>query len=224
MPYPIQVLTVDAAGTLVQPWPSVGAVYGKTARDHGISVKDEEVNEQFLTVFATIQKNKKISQGEEKDFWREVVSKVFEPFADGQDIDPIFEILWNLFAEGKHWRVAQNAESTLLTLKQRGYKLAVLSNNDSRLRSVLEDHKIGSLFDHLFISSELGVEKPAQAIFQAVEKKFNLPPSSFMHLGDSHSRDFAGAKSAGWSALLYGKPVIEKEQIVSFPELLEYLP
>jgi FMN phosphatase YigB (HAD superfamily) len=45
-----------------------------------------------------------------------------------------------------------------------------------------------------------------------------------MHLGDSHSRDFAGAKSAGWSALLYGKPVIEKEQIVSFPELLEYLP
>ena len=84
MPHPIQVLTVDAAGTLVQPWPSVGAVYGKTARDHGISVKDEEVNAQFLTVFATIQKNKKITQGEEEDFWREVVSKVFEPFANGE--------------------------------------------------------------------------------------------------------------------------------------------
>ena len=35
MPNSIRVLTVDAAGTLIKPWPSVGAVYAKTARKYG---------------------------------------------------------------------------------------------------------------------------------------------------------------------------------------------
>ncbi len=220
----IKILTVDAAGTLIQPCPSVGAVYGKTARKYNIDVKDEEVEQRFYEIFGKAQKNKKITMGEEKDFWREVVKQVFQPFAKGNDIDPVFEVLWDLFAEGKHWRIAHSAESTLRTLKERGYRLAVLSNNDSRLRSVLNDHGITSLFEELFISSELGVEKPDAAIFQAVEKRMQESPSSFLHLGDSYSRDFEGARNAGWSALLYGKPVIESDQILSFPELLDHMP
>ena len=224
MPNSIKVLTVDAAGTLIQPWPSVGAVYGKTAREFGIEIKDEDVNERFHLVFGQAQTNKKITMRKEKDFWREVVTTIFQPFAKGQKIDPIFEILWDLFAEGKHWRIAKSAEITLQKIKDRGYRLAVLSNNDSRLRSVLNDHNITPLFEELFISSELGVEKPDPNIFRAVEKKMNEGPSSFLHLGDSHSRDFEGARAAGWSALLYGKPIIETSQISSFPELLDHLP
>lgn len=223
MPNKIKALTIDAAGTLIQPWPSVGAVYGETARKHGIDVLDEDINKRFFTVFGEAQKNKAITIGEEKNFWREVVCNVFKPYAGGKDINPVFEILWDLFAEGRHWRIAKDAESTLVTLKNRGYRLAVLSNNDSRLRSVLKDHKIDSVFEHLFISSELGTEKPNKEIFRAVEKKMDLPSSSFLHLGDSYSRDFEGAISAGWSALLFGHPIIEKEQITAFPELLDRL-
>ena len=80
------------------------------------------------------------------------------------------------------------------------------------------------LFEELFISAELGVEKPDPAIFKAVEKSMGESPSSFLHLGDSHSRDFEGARAAGWSALLYGMPIIESSQITSFPELLDRLP
>jgi putative hydrolase of the HAD superfamily len=224
MPKPIRVLTVDAAGTLIKPWPSVGAVYAKTARKYGIEINDKQVDERFYEVFGQAQKNKKITLGEEKDFWREVVTLTFKPFAKGQDIDPIFEILWDLFAEGEHWRIAEHAESTLKTLRSRGYRLAVLSNNDSRLRSVLEDHSITPLFEEIFISSELGVEKPDPAIFRAVEDKMKEKPDGFLHLGDSYSRDFMGAQKAGWSALLYGLPIIEKSQITSFSELLDHLP
>ncbi len=224
MSHSIRVLTVDAAGTLIQPWPSVGAVYGKTARERGIMVDDIDINTRFYEVFGKAQKNKKITMGEEKKFWSEVVQGVFRPFADKKDIYSLFDVLWDLFAEGKHWRLANEAESTLRKLLERGYRLAVLSNNDSRLRSVLEDHGISDLFDYIFISSELGVEKPELDIFRIVEKKMDEKPASFLHLGDSHSRDFLGAKSAGWSALLYGKPILEKSQITEFPELLNHLP
>ena len=91
---------------LIQPWPSVGAVYGKTAREHGIDIQDDEVDKRFYQIFGKAQKNKKITMGEEKDFWREVVKEVFKPFAKGCNLDPVFEVLWNLFAEGKHWRLA----------------------------------------------------------------------------------------------------------------------
>ena len=75
------VITVDAAGTLIRPWPSVGAVYGKTARGFGLSVKDKEVDERFYEVFGKVQKDRKITSGGEKDFWRQVVLAVFEPYA-----------------------------------------------------------------------------------------------------------------------------------------------
>ena len=53
----------------------------------------------------------------------------------------------------------------------------------------------------------------------------NASAEEILHLGDSYSRDFEGAKKgAGWSALLFGKPKIEKDQIFDFQELLSILP
>ena len=104
-----------------------------------------------------------------------------------------------------------------------GYRLAVLSNNDSRLRSVLKDLKVDHLFEHLFISSELGFEKPQIEMFRAVEKTSGCP-QEIMHLGDSMSRDFTGAREAGWRPILYGSKSKEINHIQEFPELLSILP
>lgn len=220
----IRLLTVDAAGTLVRPWPSVGAVYGRTAREHGIEVSDEEVNTEFYKTFGRLQTCKQTNEGEESEFWRQVVTQTFRPFAGNKNLDPLFEELWNLFAKGECWKLAEKAESTLNTLRVRGYELAVLSNNDARLRGVLADLRIDQAFDHLFISSEMGCEKPELEIFRKVEQTMDRKPNEILHLGDSHSRDFLGARKAGWSALLYGEPKLENEQISCFSELLNYLP
>lgn len=220
----IQLLTIDAAGTLVRPWPSVGAVYGRTAREHGIEVSDDEVDTEFYKTFGRLQTCKQTNEGEESEFWRQVVIQTFRPFARNKNLDPLFEELWNLFAKGECWKLAEKAESTLITLRERGYELAVLSNNDARLRSVLADLKIDQAFDHLFISSEMGCEKPELEIFRKVEQTMDRKPNEILHLGDSHSRDFLGARNAGWSALLYGEPKLENEQISCFSELLNYLP
>ena len=220
----IRLLTIDAAGTLVRPWPSVGAVYGRTAREHGIEVSDDEVDTEFYKTFGRLQTCKQTNEGEESEFWRQVVTQTFRPFAGNKNLDPLFEELWNLFAKGECWKLAEKAESTLNTLRERGYELAVLSNNDARLRSVLADLKIDQAFDHLFISSEMGCEKPELEIFRKVEQTMDRKPNEILHLGDSHSRDFLGARNAGWSALLYGEPKLENEQISCFSELLNYLP
>ena len=187
-------------------------------------MKDSEVDERFYDAFGKAQTNLKITQGEEKEFWRHVVCEVFRPFADDVNLNPLFEELWALFARGDHWRLAEGSKDTLSELKGRGYELAVLSNNDSRLRNVLDDLGVSPLFDEIFISSELGCEKPDPEIFRSVERTMWKSPDEILHLGDSHSRDFEGARKAGWSALLYGSPRLEEAQIQAFTELLELLP
>ena len=114
---PIQLLTVDAAGTLVRPWPSVGAVYGRTAREYGIDASDEDVDKNFYQAFGKLQVCKKTNGGEEKEFWRQVVAETFRPFSGDKDIDPLFEDLWNLFARGDCWKLAEGAMDTLKTLQ-----------------------------------------------------------------------------------------------------------
>ena len=90
----IRLLTVDAAGTLVRPWPSVGAVYGRTAREHGIEVSDGEVDREFYKTFGRLQTCKQTNEGEEIEFWRQVVTQTFRPFAGNKNLDSLFEKLW----------------------------------------------------------------------------------------------------------------------------------
>ena len=66
-------------GTLVQPYFSVGAVYAKAAKEHGINVKDDEINERFFIVFGELQKNKNITIGEEKNFGEKLFNEFFNP-------------------------------------------------------------------------------------------------------------------------------------------------
>ena len=219
----ISLLTVDAAGTLLKPWPSVGAVYGKAARKKGIQVDDTDLDTQFGKAFNEVQKIAHKHQGEEKEFWRKVVKLTFQPSYSGDLMDELFEELWELFARGEPWKLADQAVQTLTMLKDQNYRLAVLSNNDSRLRSVLRDLQVDHLFEHLFISSELGFEKPQREIFQAVEKTLQVNPQEIMHLGDSYSRDYFGAEESGWNPVLYGSDTQAKVQIEKFPELLNLL-
>ena len=179
----IRLLTIDAAGTLIRPWPSVGAVYAQTAREHGLKVEDDQIDKRFYEIFGDLQKNKKITQGEEKEFWRSVVWETFRPFTETKTLDPIFEKLWNLFAQGDHWRLSEHAVSSIQTIRKRGYQVALLSNNDSRLRQVIQDLGIEDLFDELFISAEIGYEKPQLEIFRHVEENLQKQPLKFSTWG-----------------------------------------
>lgn len=220
----ISLLTVDAAGTLLKPWPSVGAVYGRTARNRGINVKDQDLESQFSHAFTQAQKTSHSLKGNEKEFWRKVVELTFQPFTSESSNSSLFEELWELFASGEPWRMADHAANTLSTLKERGYRLAVLSNNDSRLRNVLKDLNIDHLFDHIFISAEIGYEKPEVQLFRNVEATLGVTSEKIMHLGDSYSRDYMGAKLVGWHPILYGKPSGKENHISSFTQLLDLLP
>lgn len=65
-----------------------------------------------------------------------------------------------------------------------GIKLAVVSNFDTRLRSILEELGLVDLFDCVVISAEVGAEKPNPVIFEKACSMLGVTAAQSLVLGD----------------------------------------
>jgi HAD superfamily hydrolase (TIGR01549 family) len=73
----------------------------------------------------------------------------------------------------------------------------VISNFDSRLRTILLHLGVTEFFDDIVISSEVGTEKPAARIFSAALVRAGVAASEALHIGDEPEADWLGAERAG---------------------------
>lgn len=95
---------------------------------------------------------------------------------------------------------------TLIALRGRGVKLAVVTNKEGRYtRTVLDAHQLAPLFDRVVSGDTLSAKKPDPAGVQSCLAQFAVSPHRALFVGDS-SIDVATARNAGvavW-ALPYG--------------------
>ena len=76
----------------------------------------------------------------------------------------------------------------------------MLSNWDSRLHRVIDGHDWRRWLEGVFISSEIGAEKPSPAVFAHAGRALGAAPAELLHVGDSLDHDVAGALASGWHA------------------------
>ena len=93
----------------------------------------------------------------------------------------------------------------LETLRPR-FDLAVVSNFDGRLRMILEHLGVSQFFSRVFLSSELGADKPDPLIYQRALKLSGLAPNETLHAGDDPVRDWQGAEAAGLTVFRLDRP------------------
>lgn len=196
----IRAITFDAAGTLVEANPSVGAIYAEIGRAHGLPVEDAVLQDRFRTAFKASPARARTDEQAEKAYWQALAAGVFAPWADAARFDALFPELWETFAEARRWRPCGDVAGVLTLLAERGFRLAVLSNWDARLHRVIEGHGWRSHFAGVYISSELGAEKPDRAVFDRVGTELGCAPAQILHVGDSWTHDVEGARAAGWHA------------------------
>src|SRR5690625_420131 len=204
MPYSkVKWITIDAGGTLLFPDPSVGAIYAEVLEDHGLKADPDDLQAAFLRVWQEDVRRcaPEVTPASERKRWRSVIDRTFIDFHDQVDPDALFDDLWEEFVRPTRWRTAQAAENTLEELRARGYKLAILSNWDERLRPLLSGMKLDRYFDQILVSVEVGFEKPDPQIFKYAEEKLGATGNEILHIGDSHHHDVLGAKTHGWLAI-----------------------
>jgi putative hydrolase of the HAD superfamily len=86
-------------------------------------------------------------------------------------------------------------------------KVAIVSNTGMTpsciLRELLDDAGLLQYVDYELYSDEVGVAKPNEAIFTSLIERSNAFASEILHIGNSMTADYQGARSAGLHALLY---------------------
>ena len=85
----------------------------------------------------------------------------------------------------------------MLSALQGRFELFVVSNFDGRLRVILEHLGVSKYFRNIFLSSELGADKPDPLIFRRALKLGGFSPNEVLHVGDDPERDWAAAEKAG---------------------------
>jgi len=189
----------DAAGTLFTTRGSVGEIYGSIARQYGSKASAGAIQDAFFRQFRGAGPT---SSEDQKDWWRDIVRRVFTEVGMVENFDRFFDEVYDRFRNSEGWILFPETVEVLEELKRRGVKIGVISNFDDRIYSVMRSLGILSYFDAITISSETGYSKPDRRIFDAAIGALNEPASKILVVGDSLSDDVEAATRAGLSAVL----------------------
>ncbi len=199
-------ITLDAVGTLIDPHPSVGHLYSAVLARHGVEAAHSQLQTRFIEVFKGMTRSPRegICDASEYQFWKKLVLDVISPWMNNGKADAVFEDAYESFARADSWRAIDGAHELLDVLSERGYKLALLSNADSRIRKIIQELGLATHMEHIFLSCDLGYEKPDSRIFKKVEGILGCGPEEILHVGDSRRNDGEGPRSAGWQTMVIG--------------------
>ena len=174
------------------------------------TLAEEPGRKAFAAVHPQIARNWRVRQlqytwlrtvtGAHADFWtvtQDGLDWALE--AAGLDGDP--DLRESLLA--LYWRLAAFPEvpSMLSELKEAGHATAILSNGaPGMLAGAVESAGLGALLDTILSVEEVGVFKPARAVYDLVGQRFGTEPGSVLFVS-SNGWDAAAATGYGFDAV-----------------------
>jgi putative hydrolase of the HAD superfamily len=200
----IKAIFFDAVGTLFRLTKTVGDHYAYVGSEVGLDLDAQNLERAFHTAWKQMPQRAAIDgprENDDKGWWRELVNRVLEqvaPSLNEFDRDNFFEVAYEHFAEAGVWELYPEVRGVLEELQPR-FRLAVISNFDGRLRLILQHLGISKFFSQVFISSELGADKPDAEIYRRAVSLMDLHSSEVLHVGDDPQRDWEAATAAGLS-------------------------
>ncbi|MGH7938089.1 MAG: HAD-IA family hydrolase, partial [Bryobacteraceae bacterium] len=201
----------DAAGTLIRLTKSVGEHYALAAQRQGLSLDPAELDRAFGQVWNEMPPQPATGQpraDDDKGWWRELVDRVLDRVSvkvGPLDRHIFFGAAYSYFAEAGVWELYAEVIEVLEALEPR-FLLAVVSNFDGRLRMILEQLAILKFFRYVFVSSELGADKPDPMIYRRALEGSGFAPNEVLHVGDDRERDWAAARAAGLQVFQLDRP------------------
>ncbi|HEV8669343.1 MAG TPA: HAD family hydrolase [Candidatus Limnocylindria bacterium] len=97
-----------------------------------------------------------------------------------------------------------DTRDTLATLRERGYRLGLLSNTwwaADWHNADLAAHGLADLLDVLVYTSDLGCSKPHPSAFREVASRLGVAPEACVMIGDRQIDDVSGARAVGMRAI-----------------------
>jgi putative hydrolase of the HAD superfamily len=100
--------------------------------------------------------------------------------------------------------VFADTRDTLATLRERGYRLGLLSNTwwaAAWHNADLASHGLADLLDELVYTSDLECSKPHPSVFREIASRLGVDPNACVMIGDRQVDDVSGARAVGMRAI-----------------------
>ena len=133
-----------------------------------------------------------------KDFWQ-ITEDSLDKSMKAFNIDPkMKKELLNLY---KVLSPFKEVPKTLKTLKERNFKLAILSNGTpSLLNELVKSNNLNDLFNDLFSIQEVGIYKPDSKVYDMPIKKYKIEKNEVAFLS-ANTWDVSGGGNYGFNSI-----------------------
>ena len=133
-----------------------------------------------------------------KDFWQ-ITEDSLDKSMKAFNIDPSMRNeLLNLY---KILSPFEEVPETLKALKEKNYKLAILSNGTpALLNELVKSNNLEKIFDDLFSIEQVGIYKPNSKVYDMPIKKYQIQKNEVVFLS-ANTWDVSGAGNYGYNSI-----------------------
>ena len=194
-------LLFDADGTLLDFAKAERAALIAALAAHGVTA-DDEIITAYSAINDAIWKQIETGEFDRAQLNRTRFSRLAQRFGFAYDADQLGRDYFARMAEQGH--LIDGALELCRALKPR-YSLCIVTNGTASVQhGRLDGTPLLACMDGLFISEELGAEKPSPAFFDAVEAAIpGFDRARALVIGDSLTSDIAGGIVAGIDTVWY---------------------
>ena len=163
-----------------------------------------------------------------KDFWQ-ITEDSLDKSMKTYKIDPTMKNeLLNLY---KSLSPYEEVDEVLIKLKEKNFKLAILSNGTpSLLNELVKSNNLENLFDDLFSVEQVGIYKPDSKVYDMPIKKYQIQKNEVYFLS-ANTWDVSGGGNYGYNSIWVNRnnnifdklDYSPKHQIKQLGELLDIL-
>ena len=163
-----------------------------------------------------------------KDFWQ-ITEDSLDKSMKTYKIDPTMKNeLLNLY---KTLSPYEEVHEVLIKLKEKNFKLAILSNGTpSLLNELVKSNNLENLFDDLFSIEQVGIYKPDSKVYDIPIKKYQIQKNEVYFLS-ANTWDVSGGGNYGYNSIWVNRnnnifdklDYSPKHQIKQLGELLDIL-
>ncbi len=195
-------LLFDAGGTII--FPNVEYL-SNIMKEYGIDVSENYVLKKTCEVgyLVDVQLSKSDELMWSEGFLPTFLEMMLKDVVDSKKILSL--IIEKITSEDKRkslWTYTFDwVKEALFELKNKGYKMSVISNSDGRVEGILKEVGLRAFMDKVYDSHVVGITKPDKRIFTQALDELSISPTESVYVGDMFHIDVLGANMAGIPAI-----------------------
>ena len=202
----LELVTLDAGGTLLRERVSRGAMYAEIAREENLTISDEAMEALMRTVHDRLPQELDGAWRYEHAWFQALIEELFvgELGLAPERLTGVQRALFTRYRDASLFEVLPGAIELQADLARSGVRMAVLSNWSPDLHLLLDGLGLSGPLEFALTSAEERCEKPQAQIFERALERAGVSPENALHVGNDPRKDHDAALAVGMDALLIG--------------------